>query len=197
MVDDAHREAQDLLPWFVTGQLAPDKRTRVQAHLDTCPECQAALKAEQRLEGEVARLPLDVERGWADMRARLTAEAAPARTRRPVAAWAGWGVAAAMAITAGVAWIPRTPTAAYHTLSAAPVAASPGGDIVVVFLPDTTEQAMREALKASGARLTDGPTAANGYVLRVAPARRAGALIELRANKAVVVAEPLDPGAAR
>lgn len=196
-MDDAHREAQELMPWLATGRLEPDERARVQAHVDACADCQAALKAEQRLEAEVARLPLDVERGWADMRARLTAEAAPVRVRRPVAAWAGWGVAAALAVTAGAAWVPQLRPAEYHTLGAAPTAASPGGDIVVVFLPDTTEQAMREALKASGARLTDGPTAANGYVLRVAPARRAAALATLRASKAVVVAEPLDPGSAR
>jgi len=192
MERDEHREAQDLMPWFVSGRLEPAERARVQAHVDGCAECQADLRTEARLEAEVARLPLDVERGWADMRARLAAEDAAPPARRPaVAAWAGWGVAAALAVTAGAAWVPQPkPQPEYHVLGEAS-AASQAGNIVVVFLPDTTERRMREALKASEARLADGPTAANGYVLRVAPEKRAAALAKLRADKAVVVAEPL------
>jgi len=98
-------------------------------------------------------------------------------------------------VTVGVISLPQAEPEAYHALGAAP--ASAAGNLVVVFLPETTERQMREALKASEARLVDGPTAANGYVLRVAPARRTAALATLRADKAVVVAEPLDAGGAR
>jgi hypothetical protein len=181
---------QELLPWYVTGRLDADEQARVQAHADGCPECQAELRTEARLEAEVARLPLNVERGWADMRGRLAAEAAPARRVRVPMAWLGWGLAAALAVAVGATWLPQEEPAAYHALGAAPPT-SAAGDIVVVFLPETTERHMREVLKASEARLADGPTATNGYVLRVAPARRPAALATLRADKAVVVAEPL------
>lgn len=205
MDTDEHRRAQDLLPWYATGRLDAAEHEEVRAHLETCADCQAALRTEQRLEAEVARLPLDVERGWARMRERLEADVQPnwpaRRIRLPRApvGWLGWGVAAALAVTVGVtagaSWLPSTPPAGYHALGETPRAAAPG-NIVVVFLPDTTERQMREALKASEARLTDGPTAANGYVLRVPAARREAALATLRAQPAVVVAEPIDTAGA-
>lgn len=177
----------------MTGRLDTAEHERVQAHLAACAECRAEAATEARLEAEVARLPLDVERGWADMRARLANENKPDTDRskaRSAPAWAGWGVAAALAVTAGAAWLPQLHPAEYHALGDAPAAAA-AGNIVVVFLPETTEQRMRGILKASGARLVDGPTAANGYVLHVAPAKRTAALTALRADRAVVVAEPI------
>lgn len=189
---EEHRQAQDLLPWYVTGRLQAHEHDRVRTHVAACAECQADVRSEARLEAEVARLPLDVERGWADMRRRLGAENPPRRFRAPLA-WLGWGVAAALATTVGMTWPPQDRPDAYHALGAAPAAAA--GNLVVVFLPKTTERQMRELLKASDARLVDGPTAANGYVLQVAPARRAAALARLRGERAVVVAEPLDTGA--
>jgi predicted anti-sigma-YlaC factor YlaD len=198
MDSDEHRKAQDLLPWYVTGRLDPVEQARLRAHIEACTECQADIRAEERLEAEVARLPLEVERGWAQMRERLAAEATPARRMalpRPAASWLGWGVAAALAVMVGVSWLPQAPASGYHVLGEAPAAAA-AGNIVVVFLPDTTERQMREALKASGARLTDGPTAANGYLLRVPAAQRPAALATLRAQRIVAVAEPIDSGAA-
>lgn len=184
-----------MLPWYVTGRLDAADRARVQAHLDACADCQADLRTEARLEIEVARLPLDVERGWADMRQRIAAAEAPAKPRARLAAgWLGWGVAAALAVTVGVTGLPDARPETYRTLGAAPQAAA--GNVVVVFLPETTERQMRETLKAAEARVTDGPTAANGYVLHVPAARRAAALERLRRDPAVVVAEPLDSGTA-
>jgi hypothetical protein len=200
MDSSEHRKAQDLLPWYVTGRLDPIEQARVRAHVEACVECQAEIRTEERLEAEVARLPLEVERGWAQMRERLTAEATPARRimtlPRPAASWLGWGVAAALAVMVGVSWLPLTPANGYHVLGETPAVAAAAGNIVVVFLPDTTERQMREALKASGARLTDGPTAANGYLLRVPATQRQAALATLRAQRIVAVAEPIDSGAA-
>ena len=68
-----------------------------------------------------------------------------------------------------------------------------GGNVVVVFHPDTTERQMRETLKAGQARLVDGPTAAGGYVLAVPAAKRTAALAALRARENVVLAEPIGP----
>lgn len=192
MDTDEHQSVHELLPWYVTGRLQADEQARVRAHVEACAVCQAEVRTETRLEAEVARLPLDVERGWADMRERLAADAAPARRFRAPVAWLGWGVAAALAVTVGVISLPQAQPTAYHALGAAPSADAATGNVVVVFLPETTERRMRETLKASEARLVDGPTATNGYVLHVAPARRAAALAALRADKAVVVAEPLD-----
>ncbi|MGH6963674.1 MAG: anti-sigma factor family protein [Phenylobacterium sp.] len=195
---DGHGELRELLPWYVTGQLDEAEAARVEAHLDGCDECQAELRFEERLESEVARLPLEVEAGWERMRRRVEAER-PRRRRvmpdlRTRAPWLGWGVAAVLMLGLGVMVTPSmrpTPTPdAYRTLGAAPAAAP--GNIVVIFRPDTTEKAMREALKASGARLVDGPTPADAYVLRVPAAQRDAALSSLRARREIVLAQPVD-----
>jgi anti-sigma factor RsiW len=200
----AHDAAAELLPWYVTGQLAPDEAERVGDHVAGCAECQAEVAFQQRLEAEVARLPLDVERGWAAMRGRIEANddtplpAAPQTSR--TAAWIGWGVAATFAVVAGASWLPqvsaqRAPTAEYAALGQAATGRS--GNVVVVFHPDTTERQLRAVLKAGEARIVDGPTAAGGYVLRVPAARKDAALAALRAQDRVVLAEPIETGGAR
>ena len=196
MQNDEHHELEALLPWYVTGQLEADEHARVAAHVATCAECQAEANFQRKLEAEVARLPLDVERGWSLMRQRLEAnDDAPAPRGRVRTTWLGWGVAATLAVLAGVSWLPQTPPAQYAALGEAPQAKN--GNVVVIFHPDTTERQMRATLKAGEARLVDGPTAAGGYVLSVPAARRTTALAALRAQENVVLAEPIDGGTAR
>lgn len=195
--DRTHDEASELLPWFVTGQLDADEQAQVAAHVAGCAECQAEVAFQRQLEVEVARLPLDVERGWARMRGRIEAndDAPPAPARRSVrASWIGWGVAATFAVVAGAAWLPQGQDPQYAALGDG--RAERGGNAVVVFHPDTTERQMREALKAGEARLVDGPTAAGGYVLAVPAAKRTAVLAALRARTNVVLAEPIDGGTA-
>jgi anti-sigma factor RsiW len=202
--DAAHDAAAELLPWYVTGQLAPEEAARVGDHVAGCAECQAEVAFQQRLEAEVARLPLDVERGWADMRGRIEANddtplPVAARTGRTTA-WIGWAVAATFAIVAGASWLPqiaapRPAAPEYAALGQAQADAS--GNVVVVFHPDTTERQLRAVLKAGEARIVDGPTAAGGYVLHVPVARRDAALTALRAQDRVVLAEPIESGSAR
>jgi hypothetical protein len=82
------------------------------------------------------------------------------------------------------------PRPLYHALGAAPSTAV--GDIVIIFKPTAPEQALRAALIQSGARLVDGPTVSDAYILYVKPSERPKALARLRADAAVVLAEPLD-----
>jgi len=211
---EAHRGLQELLPWFVTGQLDAAEHERVEAHVAGCAECQAEVKFQQRLEAEVAQLPLEVEESWTRMRAQIAAEDERpswlgnrgAGRARPAAAsrggWMGWAAAAAMLVvsagvmaggTQAIQVADNSGSANFHVLGAKPAAATPG-NVVVIFRPDASEKALRESLRASGARLVDGPTAADGYVLRVAPERRDAALAILRGRSDVVLAEPLDAG---
>ena len=110
--------------------------------------------------------------------------------------WIGWAVAAGVGAVVVVGSLsPHTPTsAAYHTLAAPP--ATRPGNVVVVFQPTATEAQIRAALTASGARLVDGPTAADAYVLNVPASRREQALATLRTSKAVVAAQPVDAAGA-
>ncbi len=205
---DDHRDLQDLLPWYVSGQLDAAELAGFETHLHACGPCQAELKVQRQLETEIKRLPMDVEQGWSQMRRRLEQERV--RERRPArSAWAwlqpagagarGWGVATGPGLAmAGVLMIASAavlfsyaPPARYHALSAA--AAPSAGNALVMFRPDIRERDMRDALAASGARLVDGPTAAGAYVLQVPAARRADALARLRARPDVELAEPVDP----
>ena len=103
-------------------------------------------------------------------------------------------IAAQLAVVVLVAAIagPLTRPEPYRALGSAPAAAS--ANVIVMFRPDATERAMRGALNASGARLVGGPTAADAYLLQVAPAARESALARLRAEGDVVMAQPIDSG---
>lgn len=198
--DENHWELQRLLPWYVTGRLDPAEHARVEAHLAGCQECQEEVRFERTLAETVKDLPLDAEVGWRRLERRLKAEPQRARRGWPGARaatlWGGWAAAACALIAVGVTVLPRPQpsNAAYHALGA-PHSVTPG-NMVVVFRPETPERAIRSALTAAGARIVDGPTAADAYVLQVPAAQRPQALARLRAGPNIVLAEPVDPGAA-
>jgi anti-sigma factor RsiW len=244
---DPHVAVQMLLPWYLTGRLAPEERTAVESHLSTCAQCRAELDTERqwREMQPVQMAHVDVEEGWARMRARLAtdgdAEAPEAeagtgargRAAQPPASapqaphpahphgtrgWRGWrsgghrgtgtawpaaGLAPAslrpwalpaalsMALIAAIAWTLRPvapPVGEYHALSAPPVATATA---VVRFRPEATEAQIRLSLTTSGARLVDGPTVTDAYVVRLPRDRYEAALAILRRQNAVALVEAL------
>jgi anti-sigma factor RsiW len=111
-------------------------------------------------------------------------------------AWLGWAAAAQFAglivLSAAVIQLGRQP-AAYHALGAAPQPAD--ANLIVVFRPQTPERTLSERLRAADARVVGGPTEAGAWVLHVTPAGRSDALVKLRGDPEVTLAEPLDaPG---
>jgi anti-sigma factor RsiW len=202
---DPHREARDLLPWLISGRLEPDERARVEAHLVACDECSRELAAERELAGAVAELPIATGISWAAMRDRLDEAAkqesiipAPLVRRRVPLRHIGIFLTAQAALLAAAVSITlhtAAPVAPYHALGSAPAAAA--GNAIVIFRPDVTESEMRRLLKDSDARLVDGPTAANAYVLRLPDATRGRTLEHLRKEAAIVLAEPLDAASLR
>ena len=203
---DRHREVQELLPWYAMGRLDPLERASVEAHLSECEECRAELAFDRRL-GMAAQPPaLDVEQSWAAMRRRLAPVKQPAAQRfgewlksrwslrSPSFGWAVAAQASLLLVTAGLL-LRYAPPAPYHTLGAAP--APKTGNVVVIFRPETNERAIRTLLRATAARVVDGPTATDAYVLHVPPADRTAALQKLRKNADVVLAEPIDATASR
>jgi hypothetical protein len=207
-----HREVQGLLPWYLGGRLDAAEHDRVAEHLRVCAECQAEVRFQQRLGEEISQIPLDVERGWALMRQRIAEDAAPRRGSwtprlrffgaggvgalawRTAPAWGGWVTASVLLVATVVVMKPLSPDGAYHALSAKPAAAAAPGDILVVFKPDAPERDLRAAVEASGAHFVGGPTEADAYVLSVPLDNRARAIAALRAQAAVAMAEPIDPG---
>lgn len=203
---DPHEEVQKLFPWYVTGRLDSADQASVEAHLAGCALCQEELKLDRLLCVEVPAMPLDVDAGWAEFRRRMDVAAPKSagvrwnrflpRAMKSTPAKIGSLLAAQAAIAAFAvfAFSPDSRPQAYHTLGA-PVAPAPG-NIIVVFRPDTSEQDLRRTLKFSGARLVDGPTSANAYVLNVSGSARPAALAKLRAQPNVVLAEPIDGASA-
>src|SRR5207244_6358611 len=76
---DPHVAVQRLLPWYLTGRLETVEHDAVETHLAQCPECRAELETERQWQllqpGHGAQV--DVEDGWARMRARLGGAAVP------------------------------------------------------------------------------------------------------------------------
>jgi anti-sigma factor RsiW len=202
--NDPHRETRDLMPWLITGRLEAEERKRVEAHLAACEECSRELAAERSLAGEVAELPIATGIGWAAMRDRLDSAARQAAfvpaaqpvRRRFTMRQIGTVLAAQAALLAAAVTITlrvEAPMAPYHALGSAPAAV--GGNAIVIFRPDARAGDISRLLKDSSARLVDGPTPANAYVLHIPGGQRAQMLDRLRADAAVVLAEPLDPAA--
>ena len=93
--------------------------------------------------------------------------------------------------------------AAFHALgAAAPGAVVAGvsateGVALVRFRPEATEADIRHALQHCGARLVDGPTVTDAWVVRLPAADYAQTLASLRAQPAVALAEALETGTMR
>lgn len=212
---DQHSEVRSLLPWYLTGRLDEAERAMVEVHLGACAECQAEAKAEDRLAAQLAELhpakPMhDVEHGWARLRRRI--ELDPPRRARcwapPVwlsgglseaaRQWRGsavslrWVVALqfGLLVIASALLAPYARPAHYRALGARPAVAS--GNVVVIFRPDIREKDLRATLVANDARLVDGPTAADAYLLNVPAAERGAVLARLRKSERIELAEPVD-----
>jgi len=208
---DHHRDLKALLPWYAAGRLEGAEQAEVRAHLDHCAECQADMREEVVLAAHLTALPasgssFDVEQGWAAISRQLEREApkgSPLKAwierilaPRPGAEtpWLRWAVAAQfclMLVMGGAIWRIEQP-ARYHALGSAP--ASRAANIVVIFRPETPEKDLRAILKSNDARLVDGPTEADAYLLYVPSAGRPAALVKLRRQTQVVLAEPVDAG---
>ena len=196
-----HAQAQRLLPWYANGTLEGEELASVEAHLAECAECREDLTAEEAMARQIKTLPSDVERGWAALKARVegtganqakTAERSVFGRRIPLG-WALAAQAACLAILIPIVALTLArpqPEPLYRTLGSAPAAAS--GNLVVIFKPDAPEHALRAILTRNGARIVDGPTATDAYVLHVPGDRRAAAVARLKADRDVSLAEPID-----
>lgn len=197
-----HKVVDALLPWYVNGTLSPEERDYVHQHVGECAQCRqeiewlrelhsACAAAQSTPAGSLAlrnlRRRLDEpppERGvWSRLRRALENSTRGAR----------WATAAlVIVLVASVSWALRDgeSPALYRTLSASDVMPR-NGSLIVVFDPATTEAELRRILREADARLVDGPTRANAYVLDVPIERRDVALRALRSERSVLLVERL------
>jgi len=204
----AHRATQEALPWLLNGTLAGAELEAAQAHLRECALCRADLASLRRLR-EASATPdphCDPERALARLMARIDTPAAgranaPAPAPLPDPPRAAndphWLRRVALAqcgvivLLAALLASPEGRDDAYRGLGAAP---APQGQVVVLFRPDTPERELRRIVRAGGARIVAGPTVTDAWVLAVPQAQSASALARLRAEPAVLLAEPLGAG---
>lgn len=200
---EPHDEAEELLPWYVNGQLDEADRARVDAHLSSCAYCRKQLALERRLIDEFQAMAPEVESGWTRLRDRIERPEATRITRpaRPAPLAQSWAFLTRPAIAAlaaaqfafvviASATLVSLGKPAYHTLGSASAPAT--GNVIVMFRADATEQDIRNVLRSAGASLVDGPTPANAYLLHVAPNRRQIAVRKLQADDNVQLAQPID-----
>jgi len=198
--DESHDEAEELLPWYVTGQLEESDRIRVEDHLSSCSKCREQLAFERRMVQEFRGQAPEVDSGWARLRDRIEENRdGPSPVRRAANdLWKVFRQPGVMALAAaqvgflvvggGILLSLSQPN--YRALGSAPVA--PTANVIVIFRADATEQDIRDALKANGASIVDGPTSADAYLLRIPASRRQLALSRLQSNDQVQMAEPID-----
>lgn len=221
---DPHVAVRNLLPWYVTGRLEPAEHADVEAHLSVCPVCRSELEFEREWQAAVKTQASvagdgDADAGWANMQmlvdadasTRIPASGAADVRRRPAAyrpmPWflgggapaRAWAVPALLSVALAVALVVTLRPAArvddgYHAL-AAPMDES--ATAVVRFRPQATEAEIRLSLNQSGARLVDGPTVTNAYIVRLPRDRYAAALAVLRKQPAVTLVEALESAGAR
>jgi anti-sigma factor RsiW len=197
---DPHEQTLKLLPWYLNGTLDDGEAAMVEAHLVECADCSREAEAERALRDGVNSTGFDTDEGWAAMRARIeTAEAGPAPV--PKSIWRrqvglGWVAGGALAASLAAMVLTTLPNArpdnVYHALGSAPNPAAARANAIILFAPETSTQAMRDALNGAGARITDGPLASGGYLVHMAPESRERVLAQLRSKTGVVMAEPID-----
>jgi hypothetical protein len=198
--DDAHDEVEELLPWYATGQLDPKDQALVEHHLSSCARCQRQLGLERALVEEFRSFAPQVDTGWTRLRDRIEAPAGPRSwvgriaaevwqiLNRPAVAALAIAQLAFVVFAGSILLSLSRPSYRALGTSETPLAAN----VLVMFRPDATEEDIRDALRASGASLVGGPTPADAYVLHVPANQRTSALVSLRSDANVQMAEPID-----
>jgi hypothetical protein len=204
-----HQAVQELLPWYIAQTLDPHESALVQEHLQACTQCQADLEWQTKLcgalpddaavpdmESALARLQPQLHGGRHRWRAALESCRRWWRRSDGRGTWMRWALAAQAIAIAGLLLmrppVPGTDGAAFHALGSAANAAA--ANAVIKFRPDTSERELRRILTESGARVVDGPTVTDAYLIELPSARRSAAIGRMRAEPAVALAEPLDGG---
>ena len=200
MPEDTHDQAEELLPWYATGQLDAADRALVENHLASCARCQRQLADEQVLIDQFQAMSPEIDSSWAQLRGQIEARP-PARPgigetlaefwellKRPVVAAIATAQVAFVALAAMLfQWLSQ-PT--YVALGSGEAASS--ANIIVIFRPEARESDLRSAIAGSGGTLVGGPTEADAYLIHVPGNGREAAIGKLQKNSSVTLAQPID-----
>lgn len=209
-----HRDAADLLPWYVNGTLEGQELERLVRHLETCGDCRSDLAQQRRL-ARVLRtsdeLAFSPDRAFKQLRDRLDSEAELERSQpetssdrlsgswrnaiRGVAGPVRWALAAQLVaiVALGTALVSDRDgrDESFRTLSTpAAVAASEAVRLRIVFHEEATEADVRALLIGSGLHIVAGPTPFGVYTIEVSSGSGEGVLEVLRSSSLVTFVEP-------
>ena len=191
-----HKVVDALLPWYVNGTLTPEESDFVRKHLDGCGQCKQ--EAEWLRELQAACVTAESAPGGSSALRNLRRQLEARKPGRPGGAWTRggswtrWGLAACLVVLAAFsASVMRDNIVAPYRTLASPSSVAVKGSLIVVFDPATTEAELRRMLRDAGARLVDGPTQQNAYVLDVPSAQLEAATRALRAERSVILVERL------
>lgn len=208
-----HREAWELIPWYVNGSLDGGDLERLEEHLSVCDTCRREVAFEERWAREIRaseELVYTPERAFAELRGRLAAPRSAgsgATSGRGMTSRTSWwrratgsgstalrvavlAQAAAIVALVGVLWLQPTAPRFRTVSDVGSETTVAGAAIRVVFRDDVTETEMRDLLLESGLHFADGPSPRGVYTLAVVPERRDAAVAALRTSGRVLLAEP-------
>jgi hypothetical protein len=203
-----HESAWELLPWLANGTLERDEREAVEAHVAACGECKQELDRCRALGEQVRGVTVAPSPHPAQLQALMRRIDDSESVRRWPQPFAGHpkfvrgallAQAAVIVVLLGLAFWPARQGAEpqrYRTLSDAPAALAPMGQIRLVFRSEATEAQMRQLILDVRGEIVGGPSALGAYTVAV-PASGPGAepigrvLEHLRADPRVRLAEPV------
>jgi anti-sigma factor RsiW len=203
----SHREAFEILPWYVNGTLGADEQATVARHVRDCLPCRIALREQTRLESLLKRqptVPLSAEpsfdrlmkaidgtarrRSWRPrfLLPSLAFLSVPGRAAAVAVALAALGLALLFGIVMREA--PRD--AAFVTTtepSTSPV------ELDIIFADGISEAELRAVIRDIDGVIVDGPSNIGRYRVRLAgregaPGEIEAALTSLRADPRVRLA---------
>ena len=204
-----HKVADALLPWLVNETLEGDELAFVRRHLDECPDCRREVEWLRELHAAciAGEARPDTSAAFRNLRRKLEAPGddrdSIGRLRRPrgrTRRWWPWALAAEFAVIIVLGGLLLTSTEGpvlYRTLGATDAGKPATGSLVVIFDPTTSQAEVQRILRSAGARIVDGPTQANAYVLEVPVGQTGRAAQAIKAERAALLIEPLGPQGAR
>ena len=160
---EPHHEAEELLPWYVTGQLDLEEQALVEDHVSSCARCRRQLAFERRLIDEFAAMTPEVDSGWARLRRRIEPQQRASWwdqiARDAGAVWQTFTRPAVAALAAAQlafveiagALLFSLSQLAYQALGSSPPPQS--ANVIAMFRADTTESQLADLLRSTGAVL--------------------------------------------
>jgi hypothetical protein len=219
-----HARAELMIPWLANGSLPPESEPQVRQHIAACPECREDYEEQLRVcEAMRAEGPLvfAAEPSYQKLLARIQnadsgREAGAAvvwlepsritqsfRHASPAVRWlAAAVILQAFAIGVG-AWAWHSSGSAsgsrYVTLTSASPSYDSGQRVRVLFNANLSVGELQTLLRSAGAHIIDGPADGDVYTIGFAQPPDSPAALEkrvaaLRANSAVLFAEPVQKG---